>query len=141
MGLKDLACFAVPLAVLSLLSCVPPQPAVGPPASAPAPTEPGPTCMGSSSDDDPDQLVLDMPDSRLTLAQLDELTGTKLRRASLEQRRKVYAIRQEALEQHIAEVLLQAEARRLGLKNQNELMVQYVIGAAPLPTDDQVRAF
>jgi protein-disulfide isomerase len=119
------------VAVLALAACARPQ----------APAGAGPQAAGSSAPqrEDPNQVVAQWGDQKITLAELDESLQEELTELEREMRDKKFETRKNGLEELIAKRLVGAEATRRGV-TEDQVFKAEVDAKAQMPSDEEARA-
>ncbi len=112
------------------------------PATPPA-TEarPAPAVVPLPGEPDPSTVVLEMAGQTMTLAQLDERAGDQVNQARLEFLTKAHEARSRALHEYVDRHLVEQEAKRLGLADDEAYLKQHVDDKLPAPSDEEVRRF
>jgi protein-disulfide isomerase len=135
----------VPLA-LGLAAC--PDPARQPDRPESRTGEAAPTAAAAArpapaadTDEDAGTVVATIDGEAVTLGDLDEKLAAELHQARMEHRQQMHEIRRTGIERLVAERLLAAEAKRMGLEDEDALIQQLIEDGTPAPTDEEVRAF
>ncbi len=88
-----------------------------------------------------DQVIARWEGGQLTFGQLQETVAVDLRTMDIEHAIGRYDLQSQALDQKVAEALLEAEAKKLGHPNVDALVAAEVEAKVPAPTDEEVAAF
>ncbi|MDF1564049.1 MAG: DsbA family protein [Deltaproteobacteria bacterium] len=91
--------------------------------------------------EDPASVVAKIGERKVTLGEVDELAMAELVGAEREFQRKKFEIRVSVLEELLVKELLDAEAKKRGLKDMEALVEAAVEKGTPLPGDEEVAAF
>ena len=126
------------------------------PARAPAQAAPAASAKGAQAKDaggsltaavnaklgvTPDTVVGSLNGKKITLADVDEDAGGQLAQTEHDFVDQIQQLRQKALEHYIDKTLLLAEAKKRGLKDENELIKKVVEEGTAEPSDADVQKF
>lgn len=124
--------FAVaPVAGLLLGACTNTTGAVGPT---------GTDAKVAASAEDPSTVVATVNGEKITLADLDKELQGKLRSMEQEHREQIYKLREQGLEQLVVTRLVEAEAKKKGVSEEELLKAEIESKVVP-PTAEEVKAF
>jgi protein-disulfide isomerase len=101
-----------------------------------APSGSAPASAGAGRDPAPDAVVATIGDKKITVAELDEHIGAQLR--ELDEQR--YEVRRQGLDQMVNQKLVQAEAVKKGV-SEEQFLKDAVDAKVPPPSDDKVKEF
>ncbi|AKU91343.1 thioredoxin domain-containing protein [Vulgatibacter incomptus] len=90
--------------------------------------------------EDPSTVVATIGDKKITLGDLDKSIRGKLSTLEREHRQKLHELRQGSLEGMVAKQLMEAEAKKRGMSEEDMLRAE-VEGKTAAPSDEEIRAF
>jgi len=100
-----------------------------------------PTMAPVKGDFDPKTVVATLGDTKLTLAELDKTAADQIDSMRREHLRKLAELRERALDNWVNEKLLEAEAKKQGLKDTEALLDKEVEGKLKEASDEEAKKF